>query len=187
MADAPSNDAHSKTSSLVEHPDALDLEPVKCPDGSFKERRYAEVSRQAAVLCALRLGFSISKACDEAGITRRSYYRWIENSSEFARLAKDAEEIGTDTLEDEALRRGRDGWLEPVYHKGFRVDSVRKFSDTLLIMMLNARRPGKFRYSKNGPGEGGNMQESLLGLASAIREAAQVTVTQTTVQIDKQG
>ncbi len=48
-------------------------------------------------------------------------------------------------LEDEARRRAYDGWLEPVFHKGVKVGTVRKFSDTLLIVLLKAHKPEKYR------------------------------------------
>jgi hypothetical protein len=48
-------------------------------------------------------------------------------------------------LEDEAVRRGREGHLRPVFHQGKEIGAIREYSDTLLIFMLKARRPAKFR------------------------------------------
>ena len=50
-------------------------------------------------------------------------------------------EIGLDALEDEAIRRAREGVEEPVFQGGLRCGSVRKYSDLLLIFLLKSRRP----------------------------------------------
>jgi hypothetical protein len=38
-----------------------------------------------------------------------------------------------------------DGWDEPVYYRGAVVGQVRKYDSTLLIFLLKARRPERFR------------------------------------------
>ena len=52
-----------------------------------------------------------------------------------------AVELGCDALEDEAVRRGCEGHLKPVFHRGKEVGAIREYSDVLLIFMLKARRP----------------------------------------------
>jgi hypothetical protein len=53
--------------------------------------------------------------------------------------------LGVAALEDEARRRAYEGWEEPVWHKGVNCGTVRKFSDTLLIVLLKAHMPEKYR------------------------------------------
>jgi len=53
--------------------------------------------------------------------------------------------IGMEALEDEAIRRGKDGIEEPVFYQGEVCGHVRKFSDVLLMFALKANRPEKFR------------------------------------------
>jgi hypothetical protein len=48
-------------------------------------------------------------------------------------------------MEDEAMRRAVDGWDEPVYQKGEQVGVVRKYSDSLLALLLRGRRPDVYR------------------------------------------
>lgn len=71
----------------------------------------------------------MTAACNVEGIGRRTYYDWRETDPVFAQAADTAIEAGTDVLEDEAKRRavGLSG------------------SDTLLIFLLKARRPDKYR------------------------------------------
>lgn len=81
-------------------------------------------------MLALSQGWSITRACLEAGISNRTYYDWRAASPEFAAEADAAIERGTDKLEDIAMERASrplDG------------------SDTLLIFLLKARRPGRYR------------------------------------------
>ena len=99
----------------------------------------------AKFLGVLQAGMSVSKACKVAKLPRRTAYDWRESDALFAQAWDDAVEAGTDALEDEAVRRAKNGWLKPVYQGGKKVGTIQEFSDTLLIFSLKARRPQKFR------------------------------------------
>lgn len=101
--------------------------------------------KEAAFLDALRDGLSVTAACLDAGIARSSAYEWRAEDAGFRERWDDAVEEGTDRLEDEAQRRARDGVTEPVFYKGHRVGEVQRYSDTLMIFLLKARRPDKFK------------------------------------------
>ena len=67
--------------------------------------------------------------------------------SEFARQWGDAIESGTDLMEDEAVRRAVHGVAEPIVTMGKvarnedgSIMTVQKYSDTLLVRLLIARR-----------------------------------------------
>lgn len=64
-------------------------------------------------------------------------------------------EAGCDALEDEAVRRGMRGVQEPVYQGGKQVGTITKYSDTLLMFILNGRRPEKFKHRHEHTGAGG--------------------------------
>ena len=109
-------------------------------------RTTHEPEKKAAFLAALADGAnSISKAATLAGIGRRTAYDWKDKDEGFAQAWDDAYELGTDALEDEATRRGRDGVDEPVFYQGEVCGQVRRYSDALLTLLLKARRPEKFR------------------------------------------
>jgi hypothetical protein len=59
------------------------------------------------------------------------------------RSLDEALDEGTDVLEDEVMRRARDGVDEPRFYEGEVCGYVRKYSDTLAIFLLKARRPEK--------------------------------------------
>lgn len=100
---------------------------------------------------------TVTAAADIAGINKKTAYRWRDSDKEFAEAWDDALEIGTDGLEREAIRRARDGLTKPVFQGGKRVGEVQEYSDTLLIFMLKARRPDKYRerVSAELTGKGG--------------------------------
>jgi hypothetical protein len=60
-------------------------------------------------------------------------------------LWEDARREAADWLEKEAWRRAMTGWLEPVYQKGEKVGSIRRFSDQLLLRLMEANNPEKFK------------------------------------------
>jgi hypothetical protein len=99
------------------------------------------------VLAALSAGHSYEKAADAAKIGRTALFAWKKADAKFNDECLAAEEAGTDRLEDEATRRAVKGTLRPVFYKGEQVGSIREYSDTLLIFLLKARRPDKFKES----------------------------------------
>lgn len=88
---------------------------------------------------------NVTASAEYAGIGRTTVYDHRERNESFRSAWKDAIEQATDLLELEARRRAADGVLEPVFYKGRKVAAVRKYSDTLLIFLLKAHRPEKFR------------------------------------------
>ncbi len=89
--------------------------------------RMTQATRKKRFLTALAAGHSVMTAAEAAGVARQTVYRWRQEDETFARAWDEAIEAGTDRLEDEALRRAFAG------------------SDTLLIFLLKARRPTKYR------------------------------------------
>lgn len=69
----------------------------------------------------------------------------MHSDQDFAAAAAVAREEAIELMEEEALERATKGTLEPVYHAGERVGFIRRKSDTLLIFLLKAARPNKYR------------------------------------------
>ena len=93
----------------------------------------------------LRDGKSVTAACKAAGISRSAAYDWRNDDAAFGKTWDEALEAGTDRLEDEAHRRAVEGVERPVFQQGRQVGSVREYSDTLLLALLKARRPERFK------------------------------------------
>lgn len=100
----------------------------------------------------------VTVAAAKAHAGRATVYEWREEDPDFARAWDDAEEESTGLLEVEAHRRAHGGWLEPVFQGGKRVGQVRRFSHTLLMFLLNGRKPEVYRqrhsHEVGGPNGG---------------------------------
>lgn len=112
-----------------------------------------EQEQREKFLAALKAGASVSKAATDAGIPRRTAYNWRDADKTFAESWDDAIEEGTDRLEDEGVKRGL------------------ATSDTMLIFMLKARRPEKFKDRAHvdidlAVGRGSRMEAALKRLKS---------------------
>ncbi|MDA1132324.1 MAG: terminase [Proteobacteria bacterium] len=111
------------------------------------------MARSAKQDAALRRAFldvlselaSIFAACEVSGLARRTAYNWRSADPAFAAEWDAALEMGTDALEDEAVRRAYHGVDESVYYGGKAVGVRKAYSDSLLVMLLKARRPATFR------------------------------------------
>jgi hypothetical protein len=101
--------------------------------------------KKRAFLAAYVATATVSGAADAARISRSSHYDWLKTDDEYKTAFAEAQEQAIDMLEQEARRRAIVGTEEPVYHQGKVVGHIRKYSDTLLIFLLKANRPGKYR------------------------------------------
>ena len=72
-------------------------------------------------------------------------HHWRYKHEDFAAQWDEAMQVAVDALEAEARRRAVEGVDEPVYYKGQLIDTIKKYSDNLLITLLKAHRPEKFR------------------------------------------
>lgn len=113
-------------------------------------RRGSVTAPQRKVfLDTLAEGWSTTHAAVKAGHHRSTWYRLRDSDAEFAELWREAEERGTDLLEDEAMRRAK-GYEERMteYHPDGsvkRTTVTERHDTTTLNTLLKGRRPEKFR------------------------------------------
>jgi hypothetical protein len=89
---------------------------------------------------------NVTESCSNVGLRRRAtVYDWQEQDDEFATAYRESEIMATEALETEARIRATDGTLKPVYQGGVLVGYIPEKSDTLLIFLLKARAPEKYR------------------------------------------
>ncbi len=100
---------------------------------------------QAAFLAAFRESCTVTQAAKTAGVGRRTHYDWLKADPSYQAQFEDLEDAVTETLEREAMRRGTEGTLKPVFYQGKACGKIREYSDTLLIFLLKARRPETYR------------------------------------------
>lgn len=100
-------------------------------------------------LTALAEYGNVSRAALFAGIERSTAYDERHANPEFAAEWERALDLGTSGLEDEAKRRAFEGVTKetPIYVRGklMHTKVETEYSDTLLIFLLKAHRPEKYR------------------------------------------
>jgi hypothetical protein len=105
----------------------------------------AKEENKEIVLAMLENGATFGAAAAAIGAHRRTIIKWREHDEEFAERWRDAIEEGIDKLEQEAIRRARDGVDRPVFYQGRIVGYTKEYSDYLLIRLLEAKRPEMYR------------------------------------------
>ena len=131
----------------------------------LKKRRFLERYAETA---------SIALASCHAGVSRRTHLNWRKRDRRFEAACQEALEIAIDEIEAEARRRANDGVLEPVYYGGKPCGAIRRYSDTLLIFLLKAARPEKYRDNYPGFTESprASREEVLNGLHKKLARLA---------------
>jgi hypothetical protein len=144
--------------------------------------------KESAFFIALAETCNVSKACAAVDISRQTAYSRRENDEAFAKAWDKALTIAVGALEDEVHRRAFEGVEEPVFNKGVRVGSIRRYSDTLAIFLLKAHAPAKYRerYEVTGaggqaliPSHGESVLETAKRLAYLMNTAAEQVDSET--------
>jgi len=104
---------------------------------------------------------NITVACKKLRIPRRTHYNWMKEEG-YAKRFDASAKLALGVLEDEANRRATIGVKKNVYYKGLKIDTITEYSDTLLIVLLKALAPEKYkdRVSAEHSGPGGKPIET---------------------------
>ena len=136
---------------------ALDADRLSPPPIVNGRAKLTTLRRQRTFLTALADAGMLLQACQRAKVSRNTVFEWRRDPA-FAALFQEAIDHAIETFAREAVRRGRDGWLEPVYQGGKKVGSIRKYSDRLLELVLKAKLPeyrqASVRHEVTGAGGG---------------------------------
>jgi hypothetical protein len=107
----------------------------------------------------LRETGNVCKSYRAAGIRARSWVYERRADPEFARRWDEALADWADGIEAEAYRRAVTGTEKPLSHKGeLTGDTVREYSDQVLIVLLRGAKPEKYRETvahRHGGPDGG--------------------------------
>ena len=112
--------------------------------------------KKGKFLKALTSTGSVTLAAKRAGLSVEVLDGLRESDTDFAERWRQAEALATIALEMEARRRAVEGVEEPVFYQGQKIGVVRRYSDSLLSLLLRGSRPGKFRECA-GDGDSGGM------------------------------
>jgi hypothetical protein len=117
-------------------------------NGKKRGRPINEKAKSKFLRIYKELG-TVELASKNVPISPHTVYNWIKQDTEFAVSFNDIKPVAKQSylgaLEREAHRRAVEGILEGVFYKGVLVNHIRKFSDVLLIVLLKANAPEKYR------------------------------------------
>lgn len=133
-------------------------------------RSPAEANARA-FLAAYRLTADITAAATAAKIDRGMHYRWLKQSESY-RVAFDRARIEVgDAIEAAAIKRARDGVLEPVFYQGIKCGAVRRYPEGTAMFLLRGLKPDIYgqKTEISGP-NGGPLEVSLADVLLARRK-----------------
>lgn len=152
---------------LYERGPVSELELVEWELEGLTSQDRMSLERRRLFLRAFAHRGIVLEGCRAAGVSRDAVYHWRETSEWFSTLYDIAVEEAADRIEAEAIRRAVDGYDDPVIYQGMpttvidpetgeeRPLTVRKYSDTLMALVLKGARPEKYRDNHKVEVEGG--------------------------------
>lgn len=137
---------------------------------------------QAVFLTAFASLGNITAACAQSGVGRRTHYDWLQSDADYPALFMDAQNQWMEALEEEATRRAKIGWEEPVFQGGREVGTVRKYSDQLLMFLMKGANPGKYRDNAKGDAEESGNRDGV-----GLNEKQRQLIMDELDELEKQG
>lgn len=123
-----------------------------------KQYRFIANAKKNKFLNAFAKIGSVKAAAADAGIDRTTHYTWLDDES-YKRAYERARQIAADALEEEARRRAVEGYIGK--------DGVREYSDKLLIALLKANFPDRYKERMESKVE----LSGAVGIVDALKEA----------------
>ena len=105
----------------------------------FDDERKAEFLHRLAVCGNLHV------VCRALGMSTVTVQRARKHDGAFAEAYDEAMLAARWNWEAEAVRRGVEGIEKPIYYKGECVDTVKEYSDSLLIFLLRGAFPDRYK------------------------------------------
>lgn len=113
-----------------------------------KGRQIAPTSftrkRQAEFLALIAMGWAVNHAAKRVGIIKQTVYALRDRDEGFAAAYIEAKKEKVENLEQEAYQRAM-GREEIIVGKNGEEHIVKKYSDLLMIFLLKAEKPDKYR------------------------------------------
>lgn len=111
-----------------------------------------------------------------AGVPMQTFYIWKKNDPIFAEAYATAKEVSIQNLEDAAVRRGVHGTLKPIYQGGALVGHERRYSDSMLSILLKGNAPDKYRDRISVGGDGKPIIHENRGLTTETADAIRADI-----------
>jgi hypothetical protein len=94
-----------------------------------KDRDKKQREQQELYLAELRRRGTLTGGCRAAHISPHTVYFWREHDETFVIRENEAQQVLTNALEEESIRRGLEGHQRPIYQRGELVGYETVYSD----------------------------------------------------------
>ena len=123
------------------------MRPNRDPESDPRHPNHLSwvIGKKAVVLYWFRRTGALAIALKRAGIGRARHASWLREDQDYEQAFNSSQETVADVLEAEAMRRAVSGTNKPIYFKGDKIDTVKEYSDVLLMFLLKGARPEKYR------------------------------------------
>lgn len=109
-------------------------------------------------------------ACRACGVSPHFVMTWMRDDPEASKVLDEAQKVGWLGIETEIVRRAITGVDEAVYYKGFKVDTKKVYSDTLLVKLAEARVPAYKKGESSNPTFNGPTQINVMPRAENFEQ-----------------
>lgn len=123
-----------------------------------KQYRFIANAKKNKFLNAFATCGSVKLAAEKVDMDRTTHYTWLDDES-YKKAYERARQIAADALEEEARRRAVEGYIGK--------DGVREYSDKLLIALLKANFPDRYKERMESKVE----LSGAVGIVDALKEA----------------
>jgi len=116
-----------------------------------KSKKNESFLKKRAFIAAYRTTASVHAAGRAAKVRPELHYQWLKSDAVYRLAWETVQDQAAQTLEDEAVRRAREGVKSMRIHQGLPVKHGRKilydveYSDQLLLALLKRFRPALYR------------------------------------------
>jgi hypothetical protein len=123
----------------------------------YPESLFPEITehKKKAFLASYAHTGRVTHAAKAAQVNWRNHYLWLKADPVYAEAFATAKQMVGDWLEEEAIRRAKEGIVRPIYYQGAQVAEHLEYSDTLLIFLLKGAKPEKYRERLEHVGKDG--------------------------------
>jgi hypothetical protein len=115
------------------------------PQDVTRARERHQEEQKARYLKTVGQVGTLTAGCRAARCSPHTVYAWREQDLAFAMAENEARAAFADGIEEEAIRRAWHGIKRPIYQGGKLVGYETVYSDNLLLQLLKALKPEKYR------------------------------------------
>lgn len=155
------------------------------PDRTIAERKpEVRGDWKARFIDAFREHRKVTVAMSVSGVSRSALYEARHTDTDFGAAWLEVEEEIVEELEAEAYRRAVTGVQKPLVSAGKYVTDVTEYSDSLLTLLLRARRPERYRerHTVEHSGEVTHTQTTAIVLDPELSKQALDLLSRAAVQ-----